>query len=101
MKKVIYFMMLIGVILFCGCDDHNSNTRDIPFYDQIVIEDYDTKTTTVESITELKLPQTISKIDKFTFEGHEYIRFKFSGGSTASGGAIHNPECKKCKEGGR
>lgn len=36
-------------------------------------------------------------IDKFEYEGHEYIWFKRGQGDNASGSAIHNPNCKYCK----
>ena len=36
-------------------------------------------------------------IDKFEYEGHEYIWFKRGQGDYTSGSAIHNPNCKYCK----
>ena len=36
-------------------------------------------------------------IDKFEYEGHEYIWFKRGAGDYTSGSAIHNPNCKYCK----
>ena len=39
-------------------------------------------------------------IDKFEYEGHEYIWFKRGQGDHSSGGAVHNPDCKYCKENG-
>jgi hypothetical protein len=37
-------------------------------------------------------------IDKFEYEGHEYIWFKRGQGDYTSGSAIHNPNCKYCKD---
>lgn len=37
-------------------------------------------------------------IDKFEYEGHEYIWFKRGQGDCTSGSAIHNPNCKYCKD---
>lgn len=37
-------------------------------------------------------------IDKFEYEGHEYIWFKRGAGDYTSGSAIHNPNCKYCKD---
>lgn len=37
-------------------------------------------------------------IDKFEYEGHEYIWFKRGQGDYTSGSAIHDPNCKYCKE---
>lgn len=37
-------------------------------------------------------------IDKFEYEGHEYIWFKRGQGYHTSGSAIHNPNCKYCKD---
>ena len=34
---------------------------------------------------------------KFTFEEHDYIRFK-DNTNPYSGGVVHDPNCKKCKE---
>lgn len=39
-------------------------------------------------------------IDKFEYEGHEYIWFKRGQGNKVSGGPVHNPDCKYCKENG-
>lgn len=37
-------------------------------------------------------------IDKFEYEGHEYIWFKRGTADYTSGSAIHNPNCKYCKD---
>lgn len=37
-------------------------------------------------------------IDKFEYEGHEYIWFKRGQADYTSGSAIHNPNCKYCKD---
>lgn len=89
MKK--YFnICVITLILFVltGCDEKNKKiTRQ-------------NKTSDTEYLilkNNSKDPSMQIIIDKFEYEGHEYIWFKRGAGDYTSGSAIHNPNCKYCK----
>lgn len=36
-------------------------------------------------------------VKKFEYEGHSYIWFRDSYGQASVGGAVHDPDCNKCK----
>jgi hypothetical protein len=91
MKKYfnIYLITLVLFVLI-GCADKNVKITS------------QTKTSASEY---LRLRNNIDDngyiqiiIDKFEYEGHEYIWFKRGVGESTSGSAVHNPNCKYCKD---
>lgn len=38
-----------------------------------------------------------NRVQRLSYEGHEYIMFAYSGGSAGYGGVEHNPNCKGCQ----
>lgn len=100
MRKLIkIFVLVVVALLFCNCINEKNG---IPFTEQMEIRNYEANSYTSEivSFVELNLP-TMTTIEKFSFEGHDYIRFKFNGGNSLNSGIVHNPECRKCKAEGR
>lgn len=101
MKRIIYFAIaIISTICLYSCDNFSHTEYDIPLYDQVYVSNYDEfggHTSIIESAAKLNLPAGISEINKFVFEGHDYIRFRFSVTTNANGGVVHSPECRKCK----
>lgn len=37
-------------------------------------------------------------VNKFEYEGHEYIQFSATFDSRSRNGIVHNPRCKYCRE---
>lgn len=109
MKKILKFLVIfiimiaffvLTTVVCTSCDggrNNSSNPDNIPFFDQCDVIDNVKGTKKVVSINELRLPKSLYSIEKFEFEGHEYIRFKFNTGNSNNAGIVHNPECKKCK----
>lgn len=72
MKKILF--ILSAVILLCSCEEGPKRVIVQPKEKNLRIESY-----------------------RYDFEGHSYIWFQDYGGCV-SGGAIHDPECKFCKD---
>lgn len=90
MKRYFNICVITLVLLvFTGCKENIQITSQ-------------TKTSNTEYLqlkdNNKELSNIRIEIDKFEYEGHEYIWFKRGAGDYTSGSAIHNPNCKYCKD---
>ncbi len=93
MKKFWYFVMAVisGTIISC---DSPENIDEVIERNPITGVEY--VTFGAESSSGYKYTETIA-IKKFKYEGHSYIWFNECLGPCSTGGAIHDPECEKCR----
>lgn len=80
MKKINTFLMIILMTIFISCESEKS------------------KETKVYSDFYNEHPENIV-VNKFTFEGHDYLNFitKYGTLHDSYSGWVHDPNCKTCK----
>ena len=91
MKKYFNICVITLILfVFIGCADKNVKITS------------QTKTSDTEYLNLKDISRDVNNIqiiiDKFEYEGHEYIWFKRGVGESTSGSAVHNPNCKYCKD---
>lgn len=80
MKKINTFLMIVLMTIFISCESEKS------------------KETKVYSDFYNDHPENIT-VNKFTFEGHDYLNFTTKYGTLhdSYSGWVHDPNCKTCK----
>ena len=95
MKKTFIFILAIIIIILIfscskGTNNYNQSEESCPeiSYDIFV---YQHTTSSGYNYTEF------ISVQKFTFEDHDYILMRQTGGH-GPGGLVHDPNCKTCKK---
>lgn len=80
MKKINTFLIIVLMTIFISCESEKS------------------KETKVYSDVYNEHPENIV-VNKFTFEGHDYLNFTTKYGTLhdSYSGWVHDPNCKTCK----
>lgn len=81
-KKILIsiILILIGFIIYLMISPETTEINDYR---------------SIHSVDTEYIDNSFRSITRFTYEGHDYLVFKYRGGT---GQILHDPDCRKCKQ---